>query len=293
MSGLAQTCARGPKVTEQPPTCNGSEALCAKTYDRVVTPMTHNAMSNADEGWSSANQTHGLAKQLADGIRGFMLDVHYFDTETNHNESERIAAATTVDQAYLCHTLCALGKKRLLDGLCDLVKFLDERPTEVLSIIFETRVADADLAETLKAAGLEEYAFTHAKGAPWPTLREMIAANKRLVVFVESGGGSPAWLHPAFTDNIRDTPYSFEQASQFSCSLNRGAATDPLFLVNHWLGRPLANISYAQEVNVEAVLGKRIDDCTKEASRPPTFVGVDFYEVGDLFAVTQRYNSMP
>jgi hypothetical protein len=293
VSGLPQTCTRGTKVAQEPPTCNGSETLCARTYDRVTTPMTHNAMSNADDGWSAPNQTHGLAKQLADGIRGFMLDTHYFDSETNHNETERIANATTVDQVYLCHTLCALGKRRLLDGLCDIVKFLDDNPTEVLSIIFETRVGDADLVDTLKAAGLDEYAFTHAPGTPWPTLREMITAKKRLVVFVETGGGEPAWLHPAFTGNIRDTPYSFEQASQFSCALNRGAAGDPLFLVNHWLGRPLANISYAREVNVEAVLGKRVDDCTAEVGRPPTFVGVDFYEVGDLFAVTQRYNSTP
>jgi hypothetical protein len=222
-----------------------------------------------------------------------MLDVFYFDSETNHNESERIATATTVDQLYLCHNLCAIGKKRLLDGLCDLVKFLDEHPTEVLSIIFENAVADADLVDALKAAGLGDYAYEHPKGAPWPTLREMLSANKRLVVFVEQGGGDPAWLHPAFTGNIRDTPYTFEQASQFSCALHRGAAGDPLFLVNHWLARPLSSITYAQEVNVEAVLGKRIDDCAAEVGRPPTFIGVDFYEVGDLFAVAQRYNSMP
>jgi len=292
VSGLPQTCARGEKVTQQPPTCNGSEALCNRTYDRAVTPTAHNAMSNADDGWSAPNQSHGLAKQLADGIRGFMLDVHYFDTETGHNEAERIASATTVDQVYLCHTLCALGKRRALEGLCDIVKFLDEHPTEVLSIIFETRVADADLVDTLKAAGLDEYAYTHAPGTPWPTLRSLIDSGKRLVVFVETGGGEPAWLHPAFTGNIRDTPYSFEQASEFTCKLNRGAEGDPLFLINHWLGRPLANISYAQEVNVSAVLGKRVDDCTNEVGRPPTFVGVDFYDVGDLFSVVERYNSM-
>jgi hypothetical protein len=34
-------------------------------------------------------------------------------------------------------------------------------------------------------------------------------------------------------------------------------------------------------------------DCTHEASRPPTFIGVDFYEVGDLLAVTRRYDSIP
>lgn len=125
MSGLPQTCTRGAKSTEKPATCNGAAELCDRTYDRVTVPMTHNAMSNADDGWSTPNQTHGVARQLADGIRGLMLDVHYFDVEANQNSSERLETATPADQVYLCHALCALGKKRLLDGLCEITNFLD------------------------------------------------------------------------------------------------------------------------------------------------------------------------
>ncbi len=292
VSGLPQTCTRGPKSADRPATCNGAAELCDRAYDRVTVPMTHNAMSNADDGWSSPNQTHGIARQLADGIRGMMLDVHYFDVEANRNASERLETATAPDQIYLCHSLCALGKRRLLDGLCEITTFLDTHPGEVLSIVFETRVADADLDAVLRASGLVDYAYVHAAGQPWPKLRELIDTNKRLVVFVETGGGEPAYLHPAFVGNIRDTPYSFENASDFSCRLNRGAAGDPLFLVNHWLGRPLANVTYAQEVNVEGVLGKRVTDCTGEVGRPPTFVGVDFYEVGDLFSVVKKANGL-
>lgn len=292
VSGLPQECKRGAKSTERPTTCNGAAELCDRTYDRVTVPMTHNAMSNADDGWSSPNQTHGLARQLDDGIRGMMLDVHYFDVEANRNSSERLETATPQDQVYLCHTLCTLGKRRALDGLCDVVAFLDAHPGEVLSIIFETRVSDADLDAILRASGLAEYAYAHPKGQPWPKLRELIDSGKRLVVFVETGGGAPAYLHPAFVGNIRDTPYSFENAVDFSCRLNRGAAGDPLFLINHWLGRPLANIAYAREVNVESVLGKRVTDCTTEVGRPPTFVGVDFYEVGDLFSVVRKANGL-
>lgn len=292
MSGLPQTCTRGAKSTEKPATCNGAAELCDRTYDRVTVPMTHNAMSNADDGWSTPNQTHGVARQLADGIRGLMLDVHYFDVEANQNSSERLETATPADQVYLCHALCALGKKRLLDGLCEITNFLDTHPGEVVSIIFENRVTDADLDAVLGASGLTDYAYAHPGGTPWPTLRELIAAGKRLVVFVETGGGDPPYLHPAFVGNIRDTPYSFEKQADFSCRLNRGAAGDPLFLVNHWLGRPLANIAYAGEVNVESVLGKRVTDCTGEVGRPPTFVGVDFYEVGDLLSVVKKANGL-
>jgi hypothetical protein len=292
-TGLAQTCARGARSATRPAACNGAAELCDRTYDAVVVPMTHNAMSNADERWNVPNQTHPPARQLADGVRGMMLDLHYYDADQKVGSLEPIADLASVDRVYLCHGLCSLGNRRLLDALCDVTRFLDENPGEIVSIIFETKVTDADTDAVLRASGLADYALAHEADKPWPTLRAMIDAGKRAVVFVESGGGAPPYLHPAFRSNIRDTPYSFERASDFSCKVNRGKAGDPLFLVNHWLGRPLADVALAREVNVEAVLGKRVGDCTREAGRKATFVGVDFYEVGDLFAVVRKANGLP
>ncbi|MDB4936875.1 MAG: putative integral rane protein [Labilithrix sp.] len=291
-SALPQTCARGARSTEKPATCNGDAALCTRTYDRVVVPMTHNAMSDADEGWTPPNQTHGIARQLADGVRGMMLDLHYYDVEAEANATGHIDDKSAVDQVYLCHGVCALGRTRLLDGLCTITTFLDEHPGEVFSIIFENDVADADTDEVLRASGLADYAYTHPKGAPWPTLRELVDTGKRLVVFLEQNGGSPAYLHRGYTDEMWDTPYSFMNASEFTCALGRGAKANTLFLVNHWLGRPFADIALAREVNTAQVLGDRVAQCTTDAGRAPTFVSVDFYDVGDLFGVVRKANGL-
>jgi len=64
-------------------------------------------MSNADDGWVNPNQYHGISQQLADGVRGLMLDTHYFE-----------------EQAYLCHALCQLGAQPLVDGLAEIRDFL-------------------------------------------------------------------------------------------------------------------------------------------------------------------------
>lgn len=288
----AQTCARGPRKTERPAACNGAAELCSRTYDKVVVPMTHNAMSNADEGWAPANQSHPIERQLADGVRGMMLDLHYYDTEANENVVGHIDGKSAVDQVYLCHGPCALGKRRLLDGLCGITKFLDENPGEVFSIIFENDVVDADTDAVMRASGLADYAYTHVKGTPWPTLREMIDTDKRVVVFLERDGGTPAYLHRGYTDELWDTPYSFKTKEEFTCALGRGATSNPLFLVNHWLGRPFADIALAREVNTTAVLGDRVAQCTRDAGRPPTFVSVDFYDVGDLFGVVRKANGL-
>lgn len=289
---LPQTCVRGSRSTARPATCNGAAELCSRTYDKATTPMTHNAMSNADETWSSPNQSHGIARQLADGVRGMMLDLHYYDADSNENVVSHIDGRSAADQVYLCHSICALGKRRLLDGLCDVTRFLDENPGEVFSIIFENYTTDADTDDVLRASGLADYAYVHAKGTPWPTLRELVDTDKRVVVFLEKGGGAPAYLHRAYDDEMWDTPYSFTKKEEFSCALGRGAKTNALFLVNHWLSNPFGDIAYAHEVNTTAVLGDRVARCTTEAGRAPTFVSVDFYDVGDLFGVVKKTNGL-
>jgi hypothetical protein len=185
-----------------------------------------------------------------------------------------------------------LGRRRLLDGLCDITKFLDEHPGEVFSIIFEKYVQDADIDTVVRAAGFGDYVYTHPKGAPWPTLRQMIDANKRIVLFLETDGGTPAYLHRGYTDEMWDTPYSFAKKEDFTCALGRGNKANALFLVNHWLSNPLSDIAFAREVNTTQVLGDRVARCTKEAGRVPTFVSVDFYEVGDLFGVVRTTNGL-
>ncbi len=285
-----RTCPRKPKSTAIPDACNGAAALCDRTFDGVTFAMTHNAMSNADDGWAAPNQTHGIARQLQDGVRGLMLDTHYYDAEYGHTADAPLPSVPAIDQAYLCHGTCALGKRRLLEGLCDVVDFLDQNRGEVVSIIFESNVSPAHTAEVVKAAGLLEYVYAWPGGA-WPTLREMIANDTRLVVFTESDGGEPPWYHPAWSV-IRDTPYSFSKASEFSCALNRGSADDPLFLLNHWILDPLANPDRAIEVNAKDVLLARAEECSTAAGRKPTFVGVDFYELGDLFAVVRTLNGL-
>ena len=63
--------------------CNGHEALCERPLDRVVLPATHNAMSVPLPGWYSSEQDRPIADQLADGVRGLLVDTHYADRLPN------------------------------------------------------------------------------------------------------------------------------------------------------------------------------------------------------------------
>lgn len=259
--------------------CNGDAMLCERRFDEVAFPCTHNAFSARDDGFEkiNANQRHGVAQQLADGVRCMMLDVSD-------------DAGTTV----LCHGGCNLGRIEHAVVLADIAAFLDANPDEVLTIIYQDDLAVERIVADLEAAGLAGRTYTHEAGAPWPTLASMIDADTRLFVTAEVGGPPPAWFHHVW-DLTWDTPYTFHSMDEFSCEKNRGSVDNDLFLVNHWVSTVIDTPSEADAVTANAydVLYGRATQCQREAGQLPNFVAVDFYDTGDLFQVVRALNGLP
>lgn len=266
-----------PEVTEIPAECNGHVELCDRRFDEVAFPATHNAMSNADEGWGAPNQTFGLERQLEDGVRAFLLDVHMDKREL-----------------HLCHTSCILGKRSFEDALWAFRDFLRANRGEVLTFIIEDHVDGALIAEALEDMGLDEWAYDGYDHAEWPTLRTLIDDNTRLIVTAERSGrddGTPSWLVNAW-DVMFDNPYTYQAVDDFSCDLNRGQSSHSLFLLNHWLQDPISKPELAEVANTKEVLLGHAQDCETEHGRIPNFVAVDHYSIGDLFEVVRILNDL-
>ena len=272
-TGAVDSAASTPAAST-PAACHGATERCDLPLDQVAIAMTHNGMSNADEGWLGPNQTHGISQQLADGVRGLMLDVHPWE-----------------DEAYLCHGPCELGAERLADGLARIGRFHDDHPHEVVVLMLENYVDPTWIAAAAEEAGVADRAYTHPAGATWPTLRELGDAGTPLVVFSQGDGEGVPWIHAGYRDHVWDTPYAAQTADDFSCDLLRGDAAHPFFLVNHFLTRPSARVELAEEVNHDPLLSARIDQCADEAGRAVSWVAVDFYDVGDLLAAVERMNA--
>lgn len=264
-----------PEPEPEPRRCNGHPALCDRPLDQVVLPATHNAMSNAEEGWTAPNHRFPPAQQLADGVRGMLLDTYRWR-----------------DDIYLCHAYCELGATLLVDVLTQIRTFLQAHPDDVLLIVFENNIDAATLDDRMIAAGVDSLRYAHPPGAAWPTLAELADAGTPLIVSVERPGDEdPPWHHDFYQIGF-DTPYSFRQAEDFSCDVLRGSPDHDLFLLNHWLSTPLPTRDGAAEVNRAAVLGERARDCTDQHGRPPNLVAVDHYDLGDLFAVVDELNGV-
>lgn len=256
--------------------CNGSVALCDRRYDQVAYATTHNAMSSADNGWWLANQRRSIARQLADGVRGLMLDTHYAD-DNDHT-------------VLLCHNLCWLGSERLDKELNVIARFLDEHPHEVVTLIFESKVSPADTGAAFAASGVLRHVYEHPVGQPWPTLGEMIASGQRLVVFTDHGGGAFPW-YLAQWQHCLENPWAAWTQRAFGCAVNRGQPGNALSVLNHFVSDPTPDRRVAAMVNRSRELLQHARRCEREWKHVVNFVTVDHYDEGDLFEVVDRLNS--
>ena len=303
----------------RPTRCNGTAALCARRFDEVMLAGTHNAMLNAEAGFAEPDQGWSIRDQLDAGVRALLLDVYQGTpngaqvctdpTPLKVEQLTRQLGKPTVDQLiairnatcppadgptsalYLCHNFCEEGAVPLAEELEQIRSFLDENPDEIVALSLEDYADAADIQRAFEEAGLARHAVVHRPGAKWPTLKKMIASDKRLVVFSERQGGTPGWLLPAF-DEMQDTPFTFQTVDEFSCAPNRGPADAPLLLVNHWLSSPDADAT-VPTVNAREQLLERVEQCEAERQMKPNIIAVNHAEVGDVVAVVDELNRRP
>lgn len=303
--------------------CNGSPELCGRRLDEVVFPSTHNAMSSADiPDWLFPQQEAGIPSQLEDGIRGLLFDVHYgipvegrVKTDLDHELGSRdkldeavgkegLDAAMRVRDrlagkeegprgAYMCHGFCELGATPLVDALKGIHAFLIENPNEVLVLVLEDYVSTEELGAAFAASGLERLVYKGPNGPPWPTLREMIDREQRVLVTIESGRPGVAWIRPAF-ELMQETPYKFKTPAELterSCGPNRGGTKGSLFLMNNWVDTtPAPKPSNAKIVNDYDALLARAAQCQASRGRLPNLIAVDFYRTGGLMRAARTLN---
>jgi uncharacterized membrane protein HdeD (DUF308 family) len=313
--------------------CEGHAELCDRPLDQITLPATHNSMSVPLPGWFAPLQEHPIDRQLRDGIRGLLLDTHYADRLPNgrtrtyfasQQDMARQIAQDGVSQAsvdaalrlrerlgfrgkgergmYLCHTFCELGSTPLADVLDDIRDFLVAHPDDVLVVVNEDYVIPADFVAALEKAGLTDYALEPPQGAAWPTLRELIERDQRLLVLAENHAGAAPWYQLAYERLVQETPFSFSRTSQLtdaasleaSCRPSRGTPDAPLFLVNHWINTdPAPRPSNASIVNAYEPLLRRARTCASTRKHSVNLLAVDFYERGDLFRVVDALNRVP
>lgn len=299
--------------------CNGHELLCDRPLNEVTFPGTHNSMAAASErGWYFPSQRFGIAQQLRDGVRALLIDTYYgiasprgvltvIDPDVRrpqlvaeHGETvvaaaERIAATLGAEgegALFLCHSFCELGATPMGAALIDLRDFLDAYPGEFVVVFVQDATTPEDTTREFELADLAERAYVHTPGTRWPTLGEVLAEGKQLLVVAEHEAGAAPWYQPAL-ELFQETALVTATPGTLSCTPGRGTESAPLFLLNHWVSQRPPLISKALEVNRLDVIDERSRACADERGLLPNVVAVDFYDVGDLFEAVDSLNGLP
>ena len=156
-------------------------------------------------------------------------------------------------------------------------------------LIVEDYPPAAAIAAAFEKASLGSYVATLEPGAPAPTLGHLVASGRRLVVFAEKHGGTPAWYMPAFSF-IQDTPLGAVHPGQLSCRRYRGGQGSPLLLVNHWIPPFPPSPALNAQIGRTAFLRPRIERCERDRHVHGAIVAVDFYERTSVVEVVRALN---
>mgnify|MGYP002715270672 CR=1 FL=1 len=261
--------------------CNGYSSLCNKKYSNVTYVGTHNSYAHGSEGSPGVNQNVPVTKQLEDGVRLLQIQGQEKDSGVS-----------------LCHTSCLIHDGGTLESYAkDVVKWLESNRNEVITIIISnpSDIPVSKWAQSFKSSGLDKYAYTSQKNLTerhqWPTLKQMINDNHRVVIFMDRQTNikHTNFILPEFS-NVWETPYD-QRSLPFNCTPDR-YATKPsklMYLHNNVLDKEqsvlgkkfgVPDTDKLGHTNSYKVVRDSVNSCAKKNDHYPTFILVDYYDVG-------------
>ncbi|CAD0106626.1 unnamed protein product [Aureobasidium uvarum] len=290
------------KATNTTP-CNNYPEFCDRKYGNITEVVAHNAAFNIP-GNLASNQDRSITVQLNDGIRMIQGETHYVN-----------------GSIYSCHTSCELlNAGTYLKELNEVGDWVRDHPYDVVTLLIVNSdfIEPGNYSQVLQQSNLVDYLYEPPyipmRLDQWPTLSEMILSQKRVVVFMDYNADQTKYPYilDEFT-HMWETPFSPTDRA-FPCTAQRPPNLDPkaarndlMYLANHNLNTNVALfgqsilIPNSAELNVTNAavveygsLGAANDNCTAMWDRPPTWLLVDYYDVGNgsVFEVAAKANGV-
>jgi hypothetical protein len=279
-----------------------------RTLDQVTFLTAHNAYANGVDGGFAPpfinlvpNQTRGINQQLADGVRGFMLDLHQ-----------------TPDGAILCHDSCTLVSKpvALWVDLQRMVDFLKQHPDQFVTVFMEDYVDPGVLrAELARVNGLSDVLYrpdlTGVRESGWPKLADLTAAGHRLLIFTDHSRASDE--SAGLTRDSFGVMYQREWTVENYWSMGSGLGSSDWSCYSRWYDagtnvpltrtepgfRPLFVMNHFRDATISGTAGTdntKLADrarrfCQPAARKKPNYLAVDRYDLGDPASAVSTLNT--
>ncbi len=321
--------------------CNGSPILCDRHYNEITYVTSHNGSANQPSTALSLfnlgncyssninDQAISLKAQFNLGVRATKTPVLFNQNQVYSCHGLRPEDRDVV-KSKVCGSLmnylqtactailnfvdpCTLdnNKKVLSNLLNDFNDFLQKNPNEVLTLFVTDQTGGHfDMIQnTFQTSSVNQYLYVQSSpDQTWPTLREMITNNKRLVVFMDT----PTQLNENQQTEFNhyfNPQRSFVWSSPFKYhtdehlrnedprKLNPNVPYNHLWTLQHFVTPSLAgNPYYAARVNEYEFLKDRVNKYFNVIRKNPNFIWVDFTDLSesgkDIFILVNELNGL-
>jgi uncharacterized protein (DUF779 family) len=275
--------------------CNGLESICDLHVDDILYAGIHNSQSTAEDGFYIApNHQYSSISALDYGYRTLNVDVGVCDGELA-----------------LVHTVCELGTIDPTTFFTSLQQWMDANPTEIVLIPIEIvngaggGIVDLGKFYNLldKINGYTNRMYVKPTDSDyWPTLRELIDTDKRIIMFHYNGencDNANVTCPPGFHnwwDNTGETKFEYSDPQEFqnisgSCEITRGRLQGPFYALNLFMTIPSKMLA-STLLNTRAFLEPHIQACsTYNNGSDVDVLFVDFWDQGNVPETVQIHNS--
>ncbi|KAJ6787402.1 hypothetical protein PWT90_04802 [Aphanocladium album] len=270
--------------------CNGRDEYCGRRYSNITYMGAH------DSAFVGELPTHNQYVSITDQLD---LGVRFLQAQT-HSKGGAIE---------MCHTYCwELDEGTLDKYLAELAAWMKTHPDEVVSLLLTNgdKIPVESFDKAFAGAGLKDYVL-HPKKVmakdEWPTLREMIAAGTRLVVFMGAfkteESSKVDYIINEF-DYFWETPYGITDKNFPTCSVDRppnGDTNKLMGIMNHMLNFKIGDIVFPNQIdaaktNSKASIQAQVDRCVAAGVHQPNVVLLDWVNLGDTAAMGLALNGL-
>jgi hypothetical protein len=287
------------QCADQGDCCNGLSNICDMRVSDILYAGVHNGQSSVEDGYYIApNHQYNVLSALDYGYRVINLDIG------------RCSGVLS-----LVHGVCKLGTTDPVKMFQGIMNWLDANPTEIviIPIQFDNAAGGSDepaidLAEVYNLLN-QIQGFTnrmYEKEADsafddWPTLRELIESDKRILLFHYNGPqcvDASVYCPPGFHDWFQfaaETKFEFQDATSFenkteACTITRGRQIAPFYALNLFTTIPNRQLA-TDLINTRSFLQEHIAACSQVTNGlDVNILFMDFWDVGEVPRVVQQHN---
>lgn len=263
-----------------------------RDYDQVCWLAAHNAFSSLKYRWIYHQQTITYDEMFEMGVRGFLIDVHWYDygSECKGKKSRELALMHSPSK-FTNIVLQRQGPPPKFSTFLEKLKeWLYTYPNEIITVFLESYTGnegEKEMENIFKEYEIWDNLYIHKLGKKWPTIGDLIEDDTRLVIFTNN------YQEPFNHNNqIVANHWDYKQYPEGNMIIGNNNANNVIFQFNHFHPVSIDALRSYTKFNSYDNMINRANNSMNQTGKIPNFVCLDFVHKGDGMKIVNTFNNM-